>query len=208
MNAHWKHSVAAMAMGLALCIGAASCSSNKDGDSSLPGKSQSTVAVEEGKAGGVVVDTYTVTSMISDINVQTRQITLKGEDGKKIVITAGPEIRRFDQLRVGERVEAKLVRQLVVLVRSDGSPASSGRVGVVTVAPKGEKPGAMSAEVVEVVAKVESIDRAARTATLKFSDGDTRVVNVRPDVDLTRYKAGDSVVIRITEIMAVEVGKQ
>jgi len=57
----------------------------------------------------------------------------------------------------------------------------------------------MVADMYEIVASVKSIDSANRTAILQFSDGQTRTVHVRPDVDLSRYKVGDSVVIRVTQ---------
>jgi len=63
----------------------------------------------------------------------------------------------------------------------------------------------MVADMYEIVASVKSIDSANRTAILQFSDGQTRTVHVRPDVDLSRYKVGDSVVIRVTSALSVLV---
>jgi hypothetical protein len=57
----------------------------------------------------------------------------------------------------------------------------------------------------EVIASVKAIDTVKRTATLGFSDGSIRVITVRSDVDLTRYKVGDSVVIRVTTALSVIV---
>ena len=89
--------------------------------------------------------------------------------------------------------------------RRDGAEPSVSHVAALSSAPKGDKPGAMVAEVYEIVATVQSIDTVARTATLKFPDGQSRTVAVRPDVDLTRYAAGDSVVIRVTASLAILV---
>ena len=51
------------------------------------------------------------------------------------------------------------------------------------------------------------IIRGAAEIALQFEDGTTRSVAVRPDVDLSKRKVGDTVVIRITETLAIQVAK-
>jgi hypothetical protein len=75
------------------------------------------------------------------------------------------------------------------------------------VAPKGAKPGALKVETTLITAKVTAIDAEQRKATLQFEDGSTGVVAVRPDVDLSKRKIGERVVIRITEALAIQVAK-
>ena len=59
------------------------------------------------------------------------------------------------------------------------------------------------AEETKVVARVKSINTEARTASLEFPDSTFRTVAVRPDVDLSKYKVGDNVVIRATTSLTV-----
>ena len=73
--------------------------------------------------------------------------------------------------------------------------------------PKGAKPGGIMVETTQVTAKVTAINVEQRKATLKFEDGTTKTVPVRPDVDLSKRKVGDQVVIRITESLAIRVTK-
>jgi hypothetical protein len=40
-----------------------------------------------------------------------------------------------------------------------------------------------------------------------LADGTTKTIPVRKDVDLTKYAAGDEVVFRVTEAMAISVEK-
>ena len=74
-------------------------------------------------------------------------------------------------------------------------------------APKGAKPGGIMAETTQVTAKVTAIDAEHHKATLQFEDGTTRTVAVRPDVDLSKRKVGEKVVIRTTEALAIPVEK-
>jgi len=49
-------------------------------------------------------DTVTVKATIDSIDHDTRMVTLKDKDGKVTQIYAGPEVRRFDELKVGDVV--------------------------------------------------------------------------------------------------------
>ena len=190
---------------LAALLGLASCNSEKkpESDSASSGQGTRTVAVVAGEAGGVVEDTFTASATVSDINKSERKITLKSSDGSKTSFTAGPQIRNFDQLKEGDKVNATVIERLEVFVRGSGEDPSVTHSAALARAPKGAKPGALVAEMYEIVAAVKSIDQSARTALLEFADGQRRTVKIRPDVDLTRYKVGDNVVIRVSAALTV-----
>ena len=89
---------------------------------------------------------------------------------------------------------------------ADETPTDGG-AQLVALAPKGAKPGAIMAETTRITAKVAAIDTEHRKATLQFEDGSRRTVPVRDDVDLGKRKVGDTVVIRITESLAIQVAR-
>ena len=188
------------------CVLAVSCSSSKPADGPLepaPARS-STETTVPGEAGGVFEDSFTVASTIAALDPGTRRVTLKGGDGSTAEFTAPPEVRNFDQLRVGDRVRATISEQVVVRVLETGKPGSSHEQ-VAARAPKGAKPGAMVAESFQVVAEVVAIDASNRRATLRFADGNTETIPVRDDVELGRYRVGNHVLIRVTEQLLVVV---
>jgi hypothetical protein len=78
---------------------------------------------------------------------------------------------------------------------------------LVALSPQGSKPGGMMVETTQVTATVTAINIEQRKATLKFEDGTTHIVAVRPDVDLSKRKVGDKVVIRTTESLAIKIAK-
>jgi hypothetical protein len=168
-----------------------------------PAETTLKVTVEPGEAGGTIEQTTTILVTIDAVEAATRKITLSAEDGSKATFTAGPAIRNFDQLKAGDKFTATLLEKLVVYVRSDKPDKSAAYAAAMARAPKGAKPGGIIAEHYELVASVTSIDTDKRIATLQFSDGKTRTVAVRPDVDLSRYKVGDSVVIEATTALAL-----
>lgn len=141
------------------------------------------------------------------IDAASRQVSLITADGKKTSFKAGPEVANFDQIQVGDKVKATVAEQLIVFVRKNGEPPSDGESAAVALAPLGDKPGVVMANTVEVTAKVEAIDLDHRKATLRFPDGHAQIFSVRKDVDMTKGKLGDEVVIRTTEAMAILVEK-
>jgi hypothetical protein len=163
--------------------------------------------VVEGVPGGGVVSTYELTASVAAIDKANRKITLVDAAGIKKTVKAGPEVINFDQIRVGDQLKVTATEELVVYLAGADEPASDGGVQLVALAPKGAKPGAIMAETTRVTAKVTAIDAEHRRATLQFEDGTTRNVAVRPDVDLSKRKIGETVVIRITEALAIQVAK-
>jgi hypothetical protein len=178
-------------------------SASPSSSSPPPDQGTTLIELEPGEAGGMIEDTISVTATVSAVDKNTRKLTLTGPEGNKVTFTAGPEIRNFDQLQVGDKVEATLVERLKVFVRSGGEDPSISHSAALARAPQGARPGVMAGEVYEIVASVKSIDTQNRTATLLFADGQTRTVPVRRDVDLSRYRVGDNVVIRVSLALSV-----
>lgn len=167
---------------------------------------QSEATITPGRAGGVEEDVFRAQAVVSAVNTTTRKVTLTGPEGRQYTFTAGPEIRNLAQLKVGEKVSATFGRRFVVMVRRDDAPPSETYDTVSATARLGDKPGMLVAEETKIVARVKSIDTSSRTASLEFPDGTSRTVSVRPDVDLSQYRAGDNVVIRTTTALTVLTG--
>jgi Cu/Ag efflux protein CusF len=164
-------------------------------------------AYAEGVPGGSVVGTSELTATVAAIDKASRKLTLVDAAGIKTTVKAGPEAVNFDQIHVGDQLKITAAEQLVVYVAGADEETTGGGAQLVALAPKGAKPGAIMAETTQVTAKVTAIDAEHRKATLQFEDGATRTVAVRPDVDLAKRKVGDTVVIRITEALAIAVEK-
>ena len=171
------------------------------------GEAAAAAGVVEGVPGGSVVATYELTAFVAAIDKASRKITLVDAAGIKKTVKAGPEVINFDQIRVGDQLKITATQELVVSVAGAGETSSDGGARLVALAPKGAKPGAIMADTTRVTAKVTAIDGEHHQATLQFEDGSSRTFPVREDVDLAKRKVGDSVVIRITESLAIQVAK-
>lgn len=160
----------------------------------------------EGVPGGVYVTRAKATAKVIFVDKAERKVTLLNSDGKKTTLTAGPEIRNFDQIKVGDQLHLDMAEELIIHMAGDAPyTARDGAAAVVALAPRGAKPGMLLAEAVQVTATVAAIDHAGHKATLRFPDGTSQTFPVRPDVDLTKRSVGEQVTVRSTIAMAITV---
>jgi hypothetical protein len=169
-------------------------------------ETSSSVAYQPGVPGGVTVETHTLTATVSAVDAATRKVTLVTADGEKTTVKCGPDVINFDQIRVKDRLTVTVTEELVAYL-ADARSSGDGAATTAILAPKGAKPGGVIADTVQVTAKIAAIDHRNHKATLQFPNGTARTVAVRPDVDLTHRKVGEEVVIRVTEVMAIQVAK-
>ncbi len=159
-----------------------------------------------GRPGAVMAETATVTATIDAIDAATRTVTLKYPDGKMQTITCGPEVRNFDQMKVGDLVKTTYAESVAIWVRKASEKPAAAAVETVKVAPKGDMPHATLTKTTEITATVEGIDYKKRTVTLKGPEGNVRKYPVDKRVKrLNEVKVGDEVVLRVTEAFAIKV---
>ena len=161
----------------------------------------------KGVPGGTIVQTFKTTATVTAIDQAKRTATLLGSDGKKFMVEVGPAAVNFDQVRVGDQVNATVTQKIVARLDQENTAAADGAAAGVALAPKGDQPGGLVAGTTQVTGKISAIDASKRTATLRFEDGATETLPIRNDVDLTRLKVGQQVVFRITEMIAIWVEK-
>ncbi len=172
----------------------------------LPASAQ-TGATVVGKAPGKVAMAQTVkaTATITAIDAATRAVTLKGPKGNEMVVTAGPEVKNFAQIKVGDQVTVEYVESLALeLKKGGGAPvAATAKEGAAAAKP-GERPGMVGGRQVTVVADVIDLNAETQVVTLK---GPQRTVElkVRDPEQFKLIKKGDQVQATYTEAMAIAV---
>lgn len=153
---------------------------------------------------GVQGKPITATATIEAIDRSSRQITLKNEKGELATIVAGPEVKRFDELKVGDTVSATYYESVAVNVRRPGDPGPTPGGAAVTPG-AGPRPGATAAVQQSVTVTVQSIDKPNQSVTVKRADGSIVSFRVQNPKYLDMAKAGDTVDITYTQAVLVEV---
>jgi Cu/Ag efflux protein CusF len=153
-------------------------------------------------------ETKETKATVQKVDKDTREVTLKKEDGTTVTIKAPETVRNFDQIKVGDLVTAKYTESVAVTVRkSDEPPSATGRESI-SRAPLGEKPAAERKATVEISAMIKKIDRDKREVTLIGPEGNTRLVRVPEDMKkFDDLKEGDHVVVTATEAFAISVSE-
>ena len=156
-----------------------------------------------GKAG--VAQTIKITATITAIDKATRDITLKGPQGNEVVVTAGPDVKNFDNMKVGDQVNAQYVEALTLELKKGGgmTVARSDQGGVLEAKP-GQMPGGVAGRQVTIVADVVDVNPAKQSITLR---GPKRTVEVVvPDPAQFKLIAkGDQVEAKYTQALAIAV---
>ena len=156
-----------------------------------------------GKVG--VAQTVKATATITAIDKKTRDVTLKGPKGNELTLTASPEIKNFDQLKVGDLVDAQYVEALTLqLVKGGGQKVALSEKTDVVGAKAGAQPGGAMGRQVTVIADVVALDAATQTVTLK---GPNRTVDlaVKDPAQFKLIAKGDQVEAKYTQAVALSV---
>ena len=152
-----------------------------------------------------------MTAKVTAINPETREVTLKGPDGKEKTLTVDKSVKRFDEIKVGDDVKVDYYVSLAGEVRKPTAEEKETPLSEVTVAGKattGTDPAAGGVRMIKAVTKVEALDPATKTVTIKGPRGRTLDVAVKDPATFQKLKEGDSIVITFTEALAVSLEKQ
>jgi Cu/Ag efflux protein CusF len=160
-----------------------------------------------GEAGGIVVVAVKATGEVSAIDAARRKITLKLDDGKVKTVKLGKGAKYFREIKIGDKVDATYVDELVVSLIKGDSPSDTAEGQTVSLEPPATDP--IRAETQVLTARIDVLDPGRRIVTLLTADGAVKSVKVGHNIrDLKEFRAGDAVVVRIAEPVAIVVQKQ
>ena len=171
----------------------------------LPAVAQTTVTAASAPGKGAIAETVKVQATITAIDKKTRDVKLKGAKGDEITVTAGPEVKNFDNMKVGDLVTVEYLRALALELKKGGGLVvqRTEQAGGAAAKP-GEKPAGAAGRQVKVVADVVDVDPATQTVKLK---GPQRTVDlhIADPEQFKRVAKGDQVEATFTEAVAVAV---
>jgi hypothetical protein len=142
---------------------------------------------------------------IQQIDSTKREITLRNDDGTEDTMAAGPEIQRFNELKVGDKVNVTYYASTVYQVRRPGAKAPVPGEKAAIVPTTGALPGGtISTQRMQTVT-VKSIDQAVPSITVTTSDGRSVTRKVDKKSYLDGVKVGDKIDITYTEAVVASI---
>ncbi len=149
-------------------------------------------------------DKVTVTATIQAIDSATRRITFRNTDGTDDVVTAGPAVQRFNELKVGDKVTFTYYESTVYQLRKSGASKTATESGAMVPGGKKLPGGTMARQTVQTVT-VKSVDMSIPSITVTTSDGVTVTRKVEKKSNLEGVKPGDKIDITYTEALLTSV---
>jgi len=147
----------------------------------------------------------TASVTIQQIDSTRRLLTYRTADGDEDTVYAGPEFARFNELKVGDKVNLTYYESKVYQLRKPGAPPLKPSDTMTATAGKGAMPsGTLSRQTVQTVT-VKAVDMNVPSITVTTTDGRTVHRKVDNKANLEGVKTGDTIDIVSTEAILVSV---
>src|SRR5262249_18598624 len=139
----------------------------------------------------------------------TRLLKLQTEQGATTWLRAGPEVRNFNQIKVGDKVTVTYNIAIAAQVKPKGATPIPQQMAVDAYrSVPGERPaGGVSTLTVETVT-IQAVDTKASTVTFMRQDGTVDTAQVQSSEGRTfiaGLHSGDEVDVAFTEALAISV---
>lgn len=147
---------------------------------------------------------------VEAIDHDKREVTLKGPAGNLVTVIVGEQVKRFDEIKVGDSVRAQYWTFMRAEFREP--TAEEKEIPLIVLAEAGRAlkdvpPAAAVGAVVKAVVKVVAIDKAARLATIQGPQGNFLVLPVVDDRVLNNLDVGEVVIMTYAEAVVLSLIK-
>jgi hypothetical protein len=145
---------------------------------------------------------------VKNINKETREITLKGPQGNMITMTASDEIKRFDEIKVGDTVQAEYWTFLRAEFREPTDKEKAAPLVVLSEvgrAPKEVDPAGVVGAVVKAVVTVVAINTEDKKVAIQGPRGNFLILPVLDDAVLKNLQVGEIVIMTYAEALALSL---
>jgi Cu/Ag efflux protein CusF len=147
-----------------------------------------------------------ITATVEAIDSGKRELTLKGPDGKMVVLEVPEQVKRFNEIKVGDHLTFQYSEALVVEVHKADSSAKLGMSEEIGTERKpGAKPAGVISRQVKATVEVEAVDKKAPSITVRDSKGNSMAFRVQDAKNLEGVNPGDKLVITYNEAVAMSV---
>jgi hypothetical protein len=147
-----------------------------------------------------------LTARIEAIDKTERLVTLKDQEGEVETIYCGPEVKRFDELKVGDTVTFRYYESMAYAIRKPGQPSGlPAQTGPKVTRGEGPRPAGTVAQQETATVTVKAIDAKVPSITVLTEDGRTVSFKIEDKRNLKDVRAGDKVEITYTEAVMISV---
>jgi hypothetical protein len=146
-----------------------------------------------------------ISATIQAIDTTSRAVTLRDEKGNEDVFTAGPGVQRFNELKVGQKVNITYYESIVLQLLKPGEKGGGESFEAAVNRAKGALPAGTIATQDKATVTVKAVDMATPSITVTTADGRTVTRKIDQKKYLEGVKPGDKIDITFTRAIVTEV---
>jgi Cu/Ag efflux protein CusF len=147
----------------------------------------------------------TATATIQAIDTTARRITLRSDKGEEDTYTVGPEVARFNEFKVGDKVKMTYYESIVYQVRKPGDTANVAEDAAAFNRARSARPAGTIATQEKRTVSVKTVDPAGPSITVTTEDGRTVTRKIENKKNLEGVKPGDRIDITYTQALITSV---
>ena len=176
-------------------------------------RAQAPTAVPEMKPTGVpgkaeATRVVKISAAVTAVDKVARTVTLKHQDGQTETLSVGPQVKRLDEVAVGDTLVVEYQEGLALEFQLPSEkPVAPEALAVSGRAPKQEAPGGLVATGVRATVVVTAIDLANRMVVLQGPKGQYHQVKAGATIKLEGLKVGDKLIATYVQSVAIALEK-
>ncbi|MCX7547583.1 hypothetical protein OS188_06405 [Xanthomarina sp. F1114] len=147
---------------------------------------------------------------ITEINKDTREVTIMGSTGELHTVTAGEEVKRFNDIEVGDDVTFSFYKYIKAEFRDPTEEELKNPLVVVTEKDKADlerKPGAVLGAIVQAVVTIQVINLPFMYVNIEGPNGNFTSIQMEDKELIKKLHVGQVVVLTYAEAMALSLEK-
>jgi Cu/Ag efflux protein CusF len=150
-------------------------------------------------------NTITATATVEAVDYSARRVTLKTEKGETDTYVVDPAIKRFDSVKVGDKVRLTYYESLVFQLVKPGQKSSGASDEAALTRAKGAQPAGSIATQEKRTVTVKAVDPSVPSITVMTDDGRTVSRKVEDKKNIEGVKAGDKIDITYTQALLTSI---
>jgi hypothetical protein len=155
------------------------------------------------------VSTHRMTATVLAVDTASRKLTLRGEDGQTETVTVPPEVRRFNEVAVGDTIQAEVQEGLLFEYQPAGSAFVAPRALVAGArTDANQAPGAGVATAVQSTVTITAIHLDSRIVQFQDPDGNKYEVKAGPKLSIEKLAVGDRLLATYATTVIIALDKK
>src|SRR5688572_3751419 len=146
-----------------------------------------------------------VAATITAIDPTTRSLTLRDDKGVEDTFSVGPGVQRFNELKVGQKVNVTYYESMVLQLVKPGEKGSGASFEAALNRAKSALPAGTIATQEKMTVTVKAIDATVPSVTVTTDDGRVVTRKIEDKKNLENLKPGDKIDITYTQALVTSV---